>query len=72
MSYDTWKSTNRDDEQLGRSTGAPVAYRCRDCAWQGKGITAASEHFWQTEHTLLHADDPRFAARDAQMRKQSA
>jgi hypothetical protein len=63
--YDTWKSTNPDDERLGRSDGRPEAYRCRDCAWHGRGIHAASQHYWQTEHTVLLASDPRFKDRDA-------
>jgi hypothetical protein len=60
--YDTWKSTNPDDERLGRSDGRPEAYRCRDCAWHGRGIQAASQHFWATGagHILLPATDPRF------------
>jgi hypothetical protein len=72
MSYDAWKTTNPDDEQLGRSTGQPEAYRCLDCPWRGKGILAASDHFWATEHSVKPATDPRFAARDAAVKKATA
>ena len=70
MNYDDWKATNRDDERLGRSHGVPVAYRCRDCEWRGKGSIARARHWVQTKHVLLYADDPRF--RDEQTKRRTA
>lgn len=60
MSYDSWKTTNRDDERLGRTNGNPEPYRCVDCEWRGKGILNATQHWYATSHNVKHASDPRF------------
>lgn len=70
MSYDAWKTTDPADRGLGRSNGQPVKYRCRDCAWRGNGSLARAEHYRQTGHTVLPADDPRFD--DARVERESA
>lgn len=62
MTYDAWKTTNRDDEQLGRSNGQPEMYRCLDCPWKGWGIQAATEHWHVSQHNVKPASDPRFEA----------
>lgn len=69
MSYDAWKTTNRDDETLGRSNGRPVPYACLDCAWRGKGSIARAQHYDATKHRTVYADDPRVTVHD---RKASA
>lgn len=61
MSYDSWKSTNPADNELGQSHGHPEPYGCLDCAWRGKGYGAASAHFWaNTGHNVKPLSDPRF------------
>lgn len=59
--YDQWKTTDRADEQLGRTDGRPTRYRCRDCAWSGNGSLARAAHWRATGHTVLPASDPRFS-----------
>jgi hypothetical protein len=58
--YDAWLAHNRHDNELGRSNGKPVPYRCLQCDWAGKGMMAASEHYRVTGHSAKPADDPRF------------
>jgi hypothetical protein len=48
----------RDD--LGRTNGQPVPYRCTQCDWHRKGSLARAEHWQQTGHTVVPANDPRF------------
>lgn len=61
MSYDAWKTTNPNDERLGRSNGNPTVYRCLTCGWRGQGSIARAEHWNRTQHPLIvPKDDPRF------------
>ena len=43
-----------------RSTGEPTKYRCLSCEWRGKGSIARADHWRETAHVVISADDPRF------------
>ncbi len=49
-----------DMREMPSSDGTPVRYRCAKCDWRGKGSIARAEHWKQTAHVVLPADDPRF------------
>lgn len=61
MSYDTWKSNNPADNELGRASGKPERIWCLTCGFRGKGALDRSIHYYQTGHTLIvPKDDPRY------------
>ncbi len=67
MSYDTWKATNREDNELGRSNGTPTRYRCLVCNWRGRGAMANRDHWYLTQHRPIVTDaDPRYATQAAE------
>lgn len=37
----------------------PTQYACLDCCWRGKGAIARADHWRQTRHQTVYADDPR-------------
>lgn len=59
MSFDSWKTTNPADNELGRSNGRPFRFRCLDCAWTGASPMARRHHWVVTEHRIVYRDDPR-------------
>ena len=59
--HDAWKTTDPADNELGRSDGQPVPYRCLTCGFRGKGSIARANHWQRTGHRLIvPKDDPRF------------
>ena len=57
----TWTRHDQGDDP-GRSDGTAPKFRCIKCDWRGKGSMARSEHWRDTGHVILDADDPRFKA----------
>ncbi len=58
MNYDTWKSTNPADNELGRSTGTPTPWHCLNCEATGKGVMAQAAHWRQTQHMCRFGKRP--------------
>ena len=45
----------------GRSNGQPEPWKCLDCPVGGRGFVKRSRHWYQTEHRIVWAGDPRAA-----------
>lgn len=51
--YDSWKTTDHADRELGHKFHQPVRFRCEDCAWTGTGYQANADHFRTGHRTRM-------------------